>query len=183
VDYGFKILKTLERGLTRWSIVIDVNQARVYFRTSEGKQIKYFDLARLDYSPDTPVQMLDVHADLSGDVSDSFVDYTPARNRRAAQEGIAAADSYEQGFSRPLAEHGYGLEDLVERVCAVANDGPCAPSPVGTDALAADALSKPGPARNDMLWPLGAVLALLLAGSLFLVHQKRRRADCGEALH
>jgi hypothetical protein len=46
-DYGFKILKTLARGLTQWSIVIDVNQGRVHFRTSVGKKIKYLEAVPL----------------------------------------------------------------------------------------------------------------------------------------
>ena len=181
VDYGFEILKTLERGLTRWSIVIDVNQGRVYFRTSEGRKIKYFDMARLDFSPDTPVKMLDIHARLKGDVLDYFVDYSPERNLRAAKEGIESTDSAEQGFSRPLAEHGYGLDGMIDRACAAANGGSCASSPAdaetagGVDAIAADALSKPSQTRNWLLWPLGAVVALLLSGSLLLVRRHRGR--------
>ena len=180
-DYGFKILKNLERGLTQWSIVIDVNQGRVYFRTSVGRKIKYFDMARLDLSSDTPVKMLDVNADLRGDVFDYFVDYSPERNRRAAKEGIESTDSYEQGLSSSLAQVGYGLDDLIDRACAVANGGSCASSPAdaetagGVDAIAEDALSKPSQTRNWILLPLGAVLALLLSASLLLVHRNRRR--------
>ena len=187
-DYGFKILKNLERGLTRWSIVIDVNQGRVYFHTSEGRKIKYFDMARLDFAPDTPVKMLDVHADLKGDVLGYFVDYSPERNWRAAKEGIESADSDTQGFSTELARFGFDLDDLIDRTCAAANGGSCASSPAnaetsgGEDAIVADALSKPRQARSWSLWPLGAVLALLLSVSLLLVHRHRRRppeeTDC-----
>jgi hypothetical protein len=180
-DYGFKILKNLERGVTQWSIVIDVNGGRVYFRTSLGGKTKFFDIARLDFSPDTPVKMLDINADLSGDVSDYFVDYSPERNRRAAKEGIESTDSYEQGLSRSLERYGYDLDDLIDRACAVANGGSCASSPADVetasdvDAIAADALSKPSQTRNWILWPLGAVLGLLLSASLLLVYRKRRR--------
>jgi hypothetical protein len=189
-DYGFKILKALERGITQWSIVIDVNQGRVYYRTSEGNKIKTFELARFDFSPDTPVQMLDINAPLSGDVYDYFVDYSPQRNLRAAREGIESTDSVEQGLSRSLARYGYDLEDLIDRVCAAANGGSCASSPpartpgaesaggglaAGEDALAADALSKPSQARSWILVPVGAVLALLLSASLLRVRRRRRR--------
>jgi hypothetical protein len=179
VAYGFKMLKTLEEGLTQWSILIDVNQGRVYFKTAQGTKIKTIDLARLDFSPDTPVKMLDVHADLSGDVLEAFVDYSPARNRRAALEGIQTTDSYEQGFSNSMAPYGYGLEDMADRACAVANGGPCDASPpagsaAAADALVADALSVPRQARTWMLWPLGALLALLLAASLLRVRRRRR---------
>jgi len=180
-DYAFQILKNLERGLTQWSIVIDVNQGRVYFRTSAGRKIKYFDMARLDFSSDTPVKMLDVNSDLRGDVFDYFVDYSPERNRRAAKEGIESTDSYEQGLSSSLAQVGDDLDDLIDRACAVANGGSCGSSPAdaetagGVDAIVEDALSKPSQTRNWILLPLGAVLALLLSASLLLVHRNRRR--------
>ena len=179
--YGFEMLETLERGLTHWSIVIDVNQGRVYFRTSLGKQIKYVDLARFDFSSDTPVQMLDINAPLSGDVLDYFVDYSPQRNLRAAREGIESTDSVEQGLTRSMEPYGLTLEGMIERACAAAHGGSCAAAPAGAEAaggeaaIAADALSKPGPTRNWLLWPLGAVLALLLSVSLWRVHRNRRR--------
>jgi hypothetical protein len=141
-------------------------------------------MARLDFSPDTPVKMLDVHANLKGDVLDYFVDYSPERNLRAAKEGIESTDS-EGGLSRDLARFGYDLDDLVDRACAAANDGSCASSPadaeragvaaLGGDAIAQDALSKPSQTRNWILVPLGAVLALLLSASLLLAHRNRRR--------
>jgi len=182
-DYGFRILKTLERGLTRWSTVVDVNQGRVYFRTYLGKRVKYFDMARLDFSPDTPVQMLDIHVDLVGDVLDYFVDYTPERNRRAAREGIRYTDSAEQGLSRPMEQYGRTLDDLIDRACAAAHGGSCASSPAGpgaagdVDAIAVDALSEPYQTRSRLLLPVGGVLASLLAASLLLARRNRRRKE------
>ena len=178
-DYGFKILRSLERGLTQWSIVIDVNQGRVYFNTSQARKIKYFDMAYLDFSPDTPVKMLDIHADLSGDVLDYFVDYSPERNLRAAKEGIESTDS-EGGLSTSIAQFGYVLDDLIDRACAAANGGTCTSSPadvetVGSnDDIAADALSKPSQAKNWPLWTLVPIFALLLSVSLLLVIRKLR---------
>jgi choloylglycine hydrolase len=180
LDYGFKILETLERGLTQWSIVIDIKQGRVYFRTSVGRNIKYIDIASFDFSSDTPVKMLDINSDLKGDVVDYFVDYSPIRNLRAAREGIESTDSYEQGLSNSLARYGYDLDDLVDRVCAVANDGICTSSSTDAsiyednDDIADDALSKPGP-KNKWILPLGVSLAVLLLLSLLLFCLIKRR--------
>jgi hypothetical protein len=179
-DYGFKILRTLERGLTRWSIIIDANQGRVYFHTSQARKIKYFDISHLDFSPDTPVKMLDIHADLCGDVLEYFVDYSPKRNLRAAKEGIQSTDS-EGGLSTSIAQFGYVLDDLIERACAAANGEACTSSlvDVGTvgsdDDIAADALSKPRQTSNWLLWTSVSVLALLLSVSILLVLRKRRQ--------
>jgi hypothetical protein len=183
-NYGFEILKTLERGLTQWSIVIDMKQGRVYFRTSEGRKTKYFDMDHIDFSSDTPVKVLDINARLNGDIFDYFVDYSPKRNLRAAKEGIESTDSYEQGLSRSLEQHGYNLDDLINRVCIVANNGSC-DSPLisnseskGNDTIAEDALSKPG-RKNSWILPLGAFLILLLIAALLLAYRKRRRKNYG----
>ena len=181
-DYGFKILKILERGLTQWSIVIDMKQGRVYFRTSTGRKIKYFDMSRFDLSPDSPVKMLDINANIKGDVFDYFVDYSPRRNLRAAKEGIESTDSYEQGLSKSLEQYGYDLDDLIDRVCTAANSESCgssladAGSSENTNDIAEDALSKPN--QNDnriLLLILGIFLASLISMSLFLFYRKRRR--------
>ena len=178
--YGFEILETLERGLTQWSIVIDVNQGIVYFRTSTDGRIKYFDMAHLDFTLDTPVRMLDVNARLGGDVLDYFVDYSQVRNQRAAKEGIETTDSYEEGFSRPMAQYGLGLDEMIDRACAAANGGSCASSPVdaeiagAVDSIPEDTLSKPGQVPYWILLPLAAVLILLLSASLLLVYRNRR---------
>ena len=180
-DYGFEILKNLERGLTQWSIVIDMKQGRVYFRTSIGRKIKYFDMSHFDLSPDTPVKMLDINANLKGDVFDYFVDYSPKRNWRAAKEGIESTDSYEQGLSKSLEQYGYDLDDLIDRVCTVANGESCGSSLAdtyssgNTDDIAEDALSKPSQNGNwILLLVLGISLALLISISLFLFYRKWR---------
>jgi hypothetical protein len=133
----------------------------------------------LDFSPDTPVKMLDIHADLSGDVLEYFVDYSPKRNLRAAKEGIESTDS-EDGLSTSIAQFGYVLDDLIERACAAANGGTCTSSledietESGDDDIAADALSKPSQASNWPLWTLVPIFALLLSVSILLVLRKRR---------
>jgi hypothetical protein len=52
----------------------------VYFRTGNNYKIRSLKLSTFDFSCTTPVKVLDVNADLSGDVSSSFVDYTDEKN-------------------------------------------------------------------------------------------------------
>jgi len=49
---------------------------RVHFRTDRNPRVRYLDLAAIDFSCRTPVRLLDVHADLSGDVGDELTAYT-----------------------------------------------------------------------------------------------------------
>jgi len=48
----------------------------IYFRSYNNQKIRQIDFKKLDFHCHTPLKMLDVHQDLSGDISDSFIDYS-----------------------------------------------------------------------------------------------------------
>jgi len=89
LDFSFDLLKRVswtakrERWTSRtvWSIVYDVNNLQIYFRTFANQEIRSINLNAVDFSCDTPAKVLDVNADLSGDVTDKFVAYTRQLNR------------------------------------------------------------------------------------------------------
>jgi choloylglycine hydrolase len=82
VDYAFNILANLEWSMLRqWSIVYDIKNSKIFFQTLENKQIRYFTLSSFDFSCKTPVQALDITADLSGEVTNKFTNYSYERNR------------------------------------------------------------------------------------------------------
>ncbi len=75
VDYAFKILGSVANPSdTQWSIVYDMANFSIYFRTKENRKIRYFFLKAFDFSCSAPVDMLDVNADFSGDITDRFID-------------------------------------------------------------------------------------------------------------
>ncbi|MEJ2597536.1 MAG: linear amide C-N hydrolase [Anaerolineales bacterium] len=81
VDYAFEILdrasgQATGGSPTQWSIVFDTQNLRVHFRTSRNPQIRSLDFSRLNFDCGSPVQMLDVHAPLSGDISDKLGQFT-----------------------------------------------------------------------------------------------------------
>jgi choloylglycine hydrolase len=92
VDYAFDILSSVrpnrmgnmsvEPIYTQWSIVYDIKNLKVYFRTRGNEQIRYFTLSSFDFSCKTPIKILDIQADLSGDVTKKFIDYTQQINRK-----------------------------------------------------------------------------------------------------
>jgi choloylglycine hydrolase len=93
VDYAFDILKNIAVGgidgvpvrsnmATQWSIVYDINNLRIYFRTFANQKIRHFNLKSFDFSCKTPVKILDIQTDLSGDVTKNFIDYTQQINRK-----------------------------------------------------------------------------------------------------
>jgi len=82
VHYAFDILKKVVKGYqTRWSIVYDINNSCIFFRTDGNSKLRHFYLKRFDFSCKTPVKVLDINAALSGDVTEYFLDYTQQINR------------------------------------------------------------------------------------------------------
>lgn len=81
VDYAFDILSQVSQSSTKWSIVYDQNNLRVHFITHKNNKVRTVDLNKLDFSCRIPVKVLDAHADLVGDVTDKFQDYTIKINR------------------------------------------------------------------------------------------------------
>jgi penicillin V acylase-like amidase (Ntn superfamily) len=79
IDYAFKILKNVippNEEMTRWSIVFDTRNFKIYYRSYNNKKIRRIDFKTFDFNCLTPVKMLEIHNDLSGDVTHSFIDYS-----------------------------------------------------------------------------------------------------------
>jgi len=78
VAYAFDTLAAASRQDTVWSFVFDPIDLRGYVRTSHNPRIRYLVFSSVDFSCHTPVMLLDVHADVSGDISDKLVAYSHA---------------------------------------------------------------------------------------------------------
>ena len=88
VDFAFDILKNVSQPSTRWSIVYDQENLRVYFRTYSNEKIRYADLDALDFSCAAPVKVLDIGADVAGNVGDRFDDYSRQINLELIEYAI-----------------------------------------------------------------------------------------------
>jgi choloylglycine hydrolase len=74
---------------TRWSLVYDLGASEVYFKNDTNGAIRRLSLTSFDFSCRTPMKMIDVAKTGSGDVSTSFVDYSPAANRTVTEAAYA----------------------------------------------------------------------------------------------
>jgi penicillin V acylase-like amidase (Ntn superfamily) len=83
VEYAFNILKKVEHDSfkTQWSIVYDIAALTIHFRTYGNQKIRFFDFKSFDLSCSTPVKVMDIGSDLSGDIADKFFDYSYQANR------------------------------------------------------------------------------------------------------
>jgi choloylglycine hydrolase len=81
VTFAFGTLQAVASHRTQWRVVYDNMAMRIYFRTLNNHNIRYINYSGFDFSHDTPIKILDADADLSGNVTDKFSDYTYKANR------------------------------------------------------------------------------------------------------
>jgi penicillin V acylase-like amidase (Ntn superfamily) len=89
VDHVFTTLQRVAQGsFTKWSIVYDSANAKIYFRTRRAGSRRVIDYSKCDFLPTTPVMMLDVNANHEGDTVAGFVEYSPQRNRQIVNKAL-----------------------------------------------------------------------------------------------
>jgi len=64
VDYSFNVLTSVSTTDTQWSILYDISNSTIYFKTMKNNQIKKIDLRSFNFSIDSPLLCLNVNTDL-----------------------------------------------------------------------------------------------------------------------
>jgi penicillin V acylase-like amidase (Ntn superfamily) len=76
VEYAFDTLAQVRNRWTVWSIVFDPQNRQAHFHTILNSHTRSIDLDELDFACGTEVEMLNIHADLSGDISSELEAYS-----------------------------------------------------------------------------------------------------------
>ncbi|MDH4038021.1 MAG: linear amide C-N hydrolase [Candidatus Krumholzibacteria bacterium] len=93
VQAAFDLLARVSQGeYTQWSIVYDIAAMRVHFRTRANPMVRRIDLAGLDFACDSPVRVLDMNTQFTGDVTGKLRDYTLDANRALIGTAFARTD-------------------------------------------------------------------------------------------
>jgi penicillin V acylase-like amidase (Ntn superfamily) len=78
IDYAFKILNNVSQGGTRWSIVYDLKNRAVLYRTSTNPKIRRLEMRLFDFSCSSRRLYIGIDQDLN--TLSGFREYTPAAN-------------------------------------------------------------------------------------------------------
>jgi choloylglycine hydrolase len=105
LDDALEVLGAVKNGASQWQIVYDPQRLRVAFRTAKSGKLKRVDLARFDASCRTPPMVLDIDADLEGDVGEKFHEYTSADNRRIVEPSLAKVEGLPAGTLERLVDY------------------------------------------------------------------------------
>jgi choloylglycine hydrolase len=92
-DYAAGVLDDVASPeYSQWRLVYDLANGRVYWRTRENMETRWFKPAAFDYSPATPVKIFDMNAAGGADVTEEFVDYTYEANRALVDASFAGTE-------------------------------------------------------------------------------------------
>ena len=89
VDYAFNILdKVAQNDFTKWSIVYDIKNRRIYFRTAAYRDIKSFTFKSFDFNCDAKAKVINMNQHLKGAVDQQFVVFNNNINRQVMELAI-----------------------------------------------------------------------------------------------
>jgi penicillin V acylase-like amidase (Ntn superfamily) len=174
VAYAFEVLdqasgQATGGSPTQWSIVFDMENLRVHWNTSRYPQLRSIDFARLDFACGTPVEMLDVHAPLAGDVSDQLGRYSFAAN---LHHTLNFLDKWGGTELSPLE-----VEVLERGLATFPCERPSAPYQEARARLISPLVGWAASALFHRLWPLASVFGLGAAGlATWKLRSRGRRA-------
>lgn len=109
VDHAFDILDNVAQGsYTRWNIVYDITNKKIYFKTDRSTSRKKVGLEKFSFKPDALPMLFNVNTLAKGNVNSMFIPFSANENSRLLR--LAFSESAAQ-FQVP--EH---LLNAVERM-------------------------------------------------------------------
>ncbi|TWU46040.1 hypothetical protein Q31b_12180 [Novipirellula aureliae] len=83
IDYAFKSLESVAQGdMTQWSLVYQPLERRIDFKTRVASQRRWIDLDDLSFEPNDKTLVLDVDANVGGNMKPHLVGYTSEANQK-----------------------------------------------------------------------------------------------------
>ncbi|MEO6254905.1 MAG: linear amide C-N hydrolase [Ferruginibacter sp.] len=73
-DFAFSILDKVSQGnFTKWSIVYDISNRKVFFKTDANKDVKHFQFSAFDFACNKPAKMFNMNQEGKDDISSRFI--------------------------------------------------------------------------------------------------------------
>lgn len=89
VDQSFSILNKVSQGdYTKWSIVYDITDKKVFFKTEKFKQLRTVNFSSFNFSCNTASKVMDMNRAEQGDMSKYFTDYSNDINKLILEKTI-----------------------------------------------------------------------------------------------
>jgi choloylglycine hydrolase len=93
VDYSFDILnKVAQPGFTKWSIVYDITNKKIFFKTSSRPQEKIVAMNAFDYACSSQPKSYNLNQDDKGDISKRFLVFNIEENKKMVKKAFKESE-------------------------------------------------------------------------------------------
>ena len=93
-DFAFSILDKVSQGsYTKWSIVYDISNKKIHFKTEDNTSIKTIDFAAFNFVCGQPAKMFNMNQDMKGEVSRNFTLPDKRIKRQVMDQAVTESSS------------------------------------------------------------------------------------------
>ena len=90
INYSFSILNKVAQGsFTKWSIVYDLSDLKIYFKTNTQQGVKSVNFSSFDFQCSQKPMSLELNTSVSGDVSMKFLPFSSVINLKTVKKSFA----------------------------------------------------------------------------------------------
>lgn len=94
VDYAFDILGEVAQGsFTKWSIVYDITNKKIHFKTNRFKQVKTVSFSSFDFTCTSSSKAWDMNQGGKGDIDKLLENFTTAINKKIIETAATESES------------------------------------------------------------------------------------------
>jgi penicillin V acylase-like amidase (Ntn superfamily) len=87
VSYSFNILEQVALS-AEWSVVYDINQQQVHFKTKSNTEVRLVDLHDLDFTCSNQTQAYNLEGNEKGKISKKFIPLSSTANKKLVQQAL-----------------------------------------------------------------------------------------------
>jgi len=89
VDESFFILDKVTQGdHTKWSIVYDISNRKIFFKTNKYQQLRSVNFSTFNFSCSLPSKQININGNELGDIGGLFQDYSNAANSQILEQTL-----------------------------------------------------------------------------------------------
>jgi penicillin V acylase-like amidase (Ntn superfamily) len=89
VNYSFNILSEVSQGsFTKWSIVYDIKNKQIHFKTEGHADVKTVSFSDLDFSCKASARSFILNQDIKGNIRAKLVDFTSSINEKSLRNAF-----------------------------------------------------------------------------------------------
>jgi penicillin V acylase-like amidase (Ntn superfamily) len=86
IDLAFTLLKDVTSDQTVWSIVYNITERKVYFKSEDATEVKMLSLADFSFECQSPVLTVDLNIHQKGDIRQRFSPFNKENNSKRVME-------------------------------------------------------------------------------------------------